>query len=82
MKVKTSVTLSKQTLRAVDQLVGKNGNRSAFIEQAVREYVTAKQRELRDARELELLNKHADEWNREAEDVLAYAADPFAEDDE
>lgn len=82
MKVKTSITLTKSTLQAVDRLVGKHGNRSAFIEQAVRDYIVQKRRELRDARDLVLINRHSEELNREAMDVLAYQGDPFAGDDE
>ena len=70
MKVKTSITLSKQTLRAVDRLVGKRGNRSAFIELAVREYLVHKQRELRDARDAAIYDKHADEYNTFMEEVM------------
>jgi len=79
MKVKTSVTLSRSTLRAVDQIVGRNGNRSAFIEQAVREYITLKQREVRDAKDIAIYTKYADEYKAFAEDVLQYQADPFAD---
>ena len=32
MKVKASFTISKDTLSALERLVGKNGNRSAFVE--------------------------------------------------
>ena len=82
MKVKASITLSKSTLQAVDKLVGKHGNRSAFIEEAVRDCIVHKRRQPRDARDLELINRHVDELNREAADVLAYQADPLGGDDE
>lgn len=81
MKVKTSITLSKTTVKAVDALVGKSGNRSAFIEEAIREHVIRKQREQRDARELEVLNKYAVELNREAADAARYQVALFDEDD-
>ena len=70
MKVKASITLTKETLRAVDKLVGKRGNRSAFIEEAVREYVLAKERELRDLRDIERMNRTAHEHDRSMDEVL------------
>lgn len=76
MKVKTSITLSKQTLRAVDRLVGKRGNRSAFIELAVREYLVQKQRELRDARDAAIYHKHADEYAEVVRDILEFQIEP------
>lgn len=71
MKVKTSITLSKTLLDAVDNLAGKTGNRSAVIEQAVREFVQKQQREARDARDLALFRRHADEFEDVIEDMLA-----------
>lgn len=76
MKRKTSITLTPETLRAVDELAGEGSNRSAVIEQAVHEYLERRNRELRDRRELAILDAAADELNREADDVLAYQAEP------
>jgi len=72
MKVKTSVTLSPETLRAIDDLGGEMPNRSRVIEQAVLEFVERRRRAARDARDLEILNRSADELNEEVEDILAY----------
>lgn len=74
MKMKLSVTLTRSTVRAVDKLIGKHGNRSAFIEEAVREFALARAREARDRRDIEIINKHADELNAFAEDVAQYKA--------
>ncbi len=82
MKVKTSVTLSKSTLRAVDRLIGKRGNRSAFIEEAVREYVLAKQREARDAHDLAIYRKHFDEYEAFIKEGLEFGAPLDLEEDE
>jgi metal-responsive CopG/Arc/MetJ family transcriptional regulator len=71
MKVKTSITLSKTTLRAVDKLAGKNGNRSAIIERAVREYLARGVRELRDRHDLAIFRKHAAEYEEVIQDMLA-----------
>jgi metal-responsive CopG/Arc/MetJ family transcriptional regulator len=72
MKIKTSITLSEDVLRAVDQISGESRNRSALIELALREYLKKKAKELRDEKDLEILNKNSKRLNREAEDVLAY----------
>jgi len=74
MKVKTSVTLSESVLAEVDQLLGVSGNRSALMEQALREFLANRRRRKRNAQDLEILNDHARALNREAEDVLEYQA--------
>ena len=72
MKVKTSVTLSKEVLREVDSLLAESGNRSAFIEEALREYLQQLRRKAQDEQDLKILNQQADELNDEALDVLPY----------
>ena len=72
MKVKTSITLSEDVLRAIDQISGESINRSAFIELALKDYLAKKEKKLRDQRDLEILNKNSKRLNREAEDVLSY----------
>jgi metal-responsive CopG/Arc/MetJ family transcriptional regulator len=72
MKVKTSITLSKDLLKAIDQFSGQYKNRSDFLEVAARALVAQLSREARNAKDLEILNQHADELNREAADVLTY----------
>lgn len=71
-KEKTSITLSKDVLRAVDRVAGSKQSRSAFIEAVLAEYLRARERAERDARDLELINAQADELNAEVEDVLGY----------
>ncbi len=71
MKVKTSVTLSEDLLRAMDVLRG-GGNRSQFIETAVRALIARRARDERDARDAEILKGRADWLNAEALDVLDY----------
>lgn len=70
MKVKTSITLSEDVLQTVDQLSGKN--RSEFIEKAIRAFIAQLKRDQQNARDLEILNRHADRLNQEAADVLTY----------
>jgi metal-responsive CopG/Arc/MetJ family transcriptional regulator len=72
MKVKTSVTLSEEIVRAIDEI---GGNRSRVIEEALSEYLVRRERQQRDARDLDILNRHAASLNREVEDALAYQAD-------
>jgi len=72
MKVKTSITLSEDLLKAIDKYMGKYKNRSEFIEDAVRAFITQLIQRQQDARDLEIINKHADYLNREAADVLTY----------
>lgn len=72
MKVKTSVTLSPATLHAIDEIAGETPNRSRIVEQAVLEFIERHRRAARDARDLELLNRNADQLNREVEDILGY----------
>ena len=69
MKVKTSVTLSVELLRALSEEVGPR-NRSAFIEEASWSYLRSRRRAERDRTELAALDAHADELNREAREVL------------
>ena len=75
MKVKTSITLSEDLLRAIDEHAGEYKNRSEFIEDAVRAFVMKLIRRQQDSKDLEIINQHADSLNREASDVLSYQAD-------
>lgn len=75
MRVKTSVTLSAEALKAIDRHGGKRLGRSRIIEQAVLEFAARRDRARRDARELELLNTAAEELDREVADVLRYQVD-------
>jgi metal-responsive CopG/Arc/MetJ family transcriptional regulator len=72
MKVKTSVTLSAATLQVIDELAGPGTTRSGIIEQAVMEFVQRRQRQLREQKDLEILNRCAEQLNREVEDILAF----------
>ena len=75
MKQKTSITLSPETIRAVDEVAGKTSNRSRVIEEAVLEFLARRKRQIREARDLEILDAAADELNREVEEVLDYQAE-------
>jgi metal-responsive CopG/Arc/MetJ family transcriptional regulator len=75
MKVKTSITLSKEILRQIDQHAEGANNRSAFIELAVRTYLEMAKRTRRDQRDMEIINRASEKLNREAMDVLQYQAE-------
>ena len=72
MKVKTSITLSEELIRAMDALSSQYGTRSALIEQAVRDFLATAAQRQREARDLEILNRRAEALNAEAADVLSY----------
>jgi metal-responsive CopG/Arc/MetJ family transcriptional regulator len=75
MKIKTSVSLSESTVRALDRLAGKGSNRSRVIEQAVTELVARRTRLAREARDLDILNDAADSLNREMAEFIELQAE-------
>jgi metal-responsive CopG/Arc/MetJ family transcriptional regulator len=76
MKEKTSITLSREVLTGIDRIAGSRQSRSAFIESVLASYLKERAKAARNAREIELINSHADELNDEAEDVLRYQTLP------
>lgn len=72
MKIKTSITLSKNLLKEIDSIISKSGNRSLFIEEAIKNYLNHKKRFLRNQKDLEIINRSASDLNKEAEDTLSY----------
>ena len=72
MKIKTSITLSEKVLKAIDQLIKGNSNRSAFIEQGIWFFLEHLRRMERDKRELEILNQNAEKLNKQAKEILSY----------
>lgn len=77
MKVKTSVSLSDDLLRQIDGEIGEHGNRSEFIERALKRYFRLQRRAERNAHDAAIYEKYADELNAETEEVLADQDDPF-----
>ncbi len=74
MKEKTSITLSADVLAGIDQMAGSKYSRSAVIEHVLRDYLKQRARTRIQTRDLEQLNRAADELNAEAADVLDYQA--------
>lgn len=59
----------------IDAEIGASGNRSEFIEQAIENYIKQRLREQREREDLAILNRRADQLNRESRDVLSYQVD-------
>jgi metal-responsive CopG/Arc/MetJ family transcriptional regulator len=72
MKVKTSITLSEDLLKTIDERATQHKNRSDFIEAAVRAFIAQMIRDEQNTKDLEIINRRADHLNKQAEDVLAY----------
>ncbi len=75
MKVKTSITLSEDLLKSINEYAKEYNNRSEFIEEAVRVFIRQLIRRQQDAKDLGIINRLADHLNQEAMDVLTYQVD-------
>ena len=69
MRVKTSITLPKDLLGRLDRI---DKNRSALLERAAVAYLAEWERQLRDRRDMEIINRNSERLNREALDTLEY----------
>ena len=76
MKLKTSITLSKEVVEQLDVIAKSGESRSEIIEKMLRDGLAERARRERDLRDLERINNNAVELNDEAEDVLSYQVDP------
>jgi metal-responsive CopG/Arc/MetJ family transcriptional regulator len=77
MKIKTSITLSEDVLKAVDKRTRQQKKtRSDFIEGALRAFIQQLIREEQNARDLEIINRNADAMNKEAAETLEYQVLP------
>jgi hypothetical protein len=66
MRVKTSITLPKELLGRLDR------NRSALLERAARAYLAQLERQARDRKDIEIIDRYAERLNREAMETLEY----------
>ena len=73
MKVKTSITLSKDVLEAIDK---RHPNRSEFIEHLVRKELSLQLKREREAQDIALYAKYAQELNRQALESLQDQTEP------
>ena len=69
MRVKTSITLPKELLHRLDRL---HRNRSALIERAAVVYLAHLEKQARDRKDSEIINRNSERLNREAMDTLDY----------
>ena len=69
MRVKTSITLPEELLSRLDRV---DKNRSALLERAAVAYLSQLEREARDRRDIDIIERHAERLNREAMDTLDY----------
>jgi len=72
MKIKTSITLSEDLVKAIDNLSRQSESRSEFIEMALWFFIKQMLQKNEELKDLEILNKQADYLNQEALDVLSY----------
>ena len=72
MKLKTSVTLEREVVAAVEAVARSGESRSQVIERLLRQSLAARARSALDERDRCIIDAHADELNAEALDVLAY----------
>ncbi len=72
MKVETSINLSEDVIKAIDEHVADAQGRSEFIEAVLWAFLRQDIRQEQEQRDLEILNRHAEELNEEAADVLEY----------
>ena len=76
MKVKTSITLSRDLLDAIDARARRGRGPAELIETAVRAFLDLTRRDERHGKDVEILNRRARQLNREAADVLGYQVIP------
>ena len=69
VRVKTSITLPKQLLSRLDRV---DKNRSALLERAAIAYLTQLERQARDRKDIQIINRNAERLNCEAMDTLEY----------
>jgi metal-responsive CopG/Arc/MetJ family transcriptional regulator len=75
MKVKTSVTLSEDVLKTIDRSARKGESRSQHIERLLREGLQRRARHAADARDRDIIDRHADALNAEGADAVSYQTD-------
>ena len=76
MRRRTSITLSEDLLAQLSAHLGPQGNRSEFVEEAIRVRLREQEREAKARLDAAIPDRNADALNAEAEDVLSYQADP------
>lgn len=70
MKSKISVTLTDDLVRGIEEHVKEFKSRSDLVEAAVERFIAHLRRREAEQRDIEIMNRFADELNAEAEDAL------------
>jgi metal-responsive CopG/Arc/MetJ family transcriptional regulator len=73
VRVKTSITLPEDLLDRLDRV---DKNRSALLERAAIAWLAHLERQMRDRKDVEIIERNAERLNREAMDVLGYQQVP------
>jgi metal-responsive CopG/Arc/MetJ family transcriptional regulator len=69
VRAKTSITLPEELLGRLDRVTK---NRSALLERAARAYLAQLERQARDQKDIEIIDRIAERLNREAMNTLEY----------
>lgn len=69
MRVKTSITLPVELIQRLDRV---NSNRSLLLEKAALAYLAHLEKQGRERKDVEIINRNAGRLNREALDTLEY----------
>lgn len=69
MRVKTSITLPEELIGRLDRV---DKNRSALLERAAVAYLALMERQERDRKDLDIIERNAARLNREASETLEY----------
>jgi metal-responsive CopG/Arc/MetJ family transcriptional regulator len=69
VRVKTSITLPAGLIARLDRV---DKNRSALLERAALAYLAQREKQMRDQKDIEIINRHAGRLNDEAMDTLDY----------
>lgn len=78
--VKTSISISSDLLEEIKTVAKEQKqNITELVETGIRDYLKKLMREKRDTRDIEIINRNADELNREALDTLEYQIDIWNE---
>ncbi len=75
MKVETSITLSKRTMDALDEMKSAGLSRSRIVEVAIAELLERHRKRKREEADRGILDRRAEALNAETEDLLAYQVD-------
>jgi metal-responsive CopG/Arc/MetJ family transcriptional regulator len=74
MKEKISIPHSREVLTGIDRIAGSKQSRSAFIEAVLQQRLKERSRARREARDLSIINRNAEQLDSDALDALEYQA--------